>query len=201
MTNVLQSKGQDRKVEILDAALTLFVKNGFNRTSIQDIADAAGITKGGLYHYLKSKEEILFLLHERFISEGYSKLKLIEEESLPTEEKLVKLLKTHLEIIKDYKDDITIFYKEYNNLSPENYKIVMNKRDDYESIFINVLEEGRINGVFNIENSRISSFFILGASNFMYHWYNPNGEKPMDELARIYLNIIKNGILNEKDKA
>lgn len=197
MTNVVQSKSQDRKAEILDAALTLFVKKGFNRTSIQDIADAAGITKGGLYHYLKSKEEILFLLHERFISDGLPKLKLIEEESLPTEEKLVKLLKTHLEIIKDYKDDITIFYKEYNNLSPENYQIVLKKRNDYESIFVNVLEEGRINGVFNVENSRISSFFILGASNFMYHWYNPNGEKTLDELARIYLNIITNGILND----
>lgn len=199
MTNVVQSKSQDRKVEILDAALKLFVKKGFNRTSIQDIADAAGITKGGLYHYLKSKEEILFLLHERFISEGFSKLKLIEEESLSTEEKLVKLLKAHLEIIKDFKDDITIFYKEYNNLSPENYKIVLNKRDDYESIFINVLEEGRINGVFNVENSRIASFFILGASNFMYHWYNPNGEKTLEDLARIYLNIIKNGILTDKN--
>ncbi len=197
MTNVVQSKSPDRKAEILDEALTLFVKKGFNRTSIQDIADAAGITKGGLYHYLKSKEEILFLLHERFISDGLPKLKLIEEESLPAEEKLVKLLKTHLEIIKDYKDDITIFYKEYNNLSPENYKIVLNKRDDYESIFINVLEEGRINGVFNVENSRIASFFILGASNFMYHWYNPNGEKSLDEIARIYLNIIKHGILND----
>jgi AcrR family transcriptional regulator len=199
MTNVVQSKSQDRKAEILDAALTLFVKKGFNRTSIQDIADSAGITKGGLYHYLKTKEEILFLLHERFISKGFSKLKLIEEESLSTVEKLVKLLKAHLEIIREYKDDITIFYKEYNNLSPENYKIVLNKRDDYESIFINVLEEGRINGVFNVESSRIASFFILGASNFMYHWYNPNGEKSLDELARIYLNIIKNGILNDNN--
>jgi TetR/AcrR family transcriptional regulator, cholesterol catabolism regulator len=198
MTNVLQSKSQDRKVEILDAALTLFVKKGFHRTSIQDIADAAGITKGGLYHYLKSKEEILFSLHERFISEGNAKLKSIEEESLPTEEKLVKLLKAHLEIIRDFKDEITIFYKEYNNnLSPENYKLVLNKRDEYESIFINVLEEGRINGVFNVENSRIASFFILGASNFMYHWYNPNGEKTLEELAKIYLNIITNGILND----
>ncbi|MEH7250760.1 TetR/AcrR family transcriptional regulator [Neobacillus niacini] len=197
MTNVVQSKSTDRKVEILDAALTLFVKKGFHRTSIQDIADAAGITKGGLYHYLKSKEEILFSLHERFISEGFEKLKLIEEESLLPEEKLVKLLEAHLEIIHDYKDAITIFYKEYNNLSPENYKIVLKKRDDYEDIFVNALEEGRINGVFNIENSRITSFFILGASNFMYHWYNPNGEKPLDELARIYLNMIKHGILNE----
>jgi TetR/AcrR family transcriptional regulator, cholesterol catabolism regulator len=196
MSNVVQSKSQDRKVEILDAALTLFVKKGFHRTSIQDIADAAGITKGGLYHHLKSKEEILFSLHERFISEGNSKLKSIEEESLPTEEKLVKLLKAHLEIIRDFMDEITIFYKEYNNnLSPENYKIVLDKRDEYERIFVNVLEEGRINGVFNVENSRIASFFILGASNFMYHWYNPNGEKTLDELARIYLNIIKNGIL------
>ncbi|MFE4523761.1 TetR/AcrR family transcriptional regulator [Cytobacillus firmus] len=198
MTRILQpSKGQERKTEILDAALTLFVKKGFHGTSIQDIADASGLTKGGLYHYLKSKDEILFLLHDRFICEGISKLQLIEKESLSPKGKLLKLLMAHLEIIHDYKDDITIFYKEWGNLPEENFKIVKKKRTDYANIFIKVLEEGKVEGIFNVEDSKISMFYILGASNFMYHWYEPQGERPLEDLARIYLNIITNGILKD----
>jgi len=200
MSKVIQpNKGQDRKSEILDAALTLFVKNSYHGTSIQDIAHAAGLTKGGLYHHLKSKEEILFLLHERFISEGLKRLQTIEKETLSPKEKLIKLLKAHLEIIHEYKDDITIFFKEWGSLSGENFKIVKKKRTEYEKIFIKVLEEGKQEGIFTVEDSRISLFYILGASNFMYQWYEPQGDLQLDDLARIYLGIVTNGIYTHKD--
>lgn len=189
------NKDKSRKSEILDAALALFVEKGFHETTIQDIADGAGLTKGGIYHYLKSKDEILFSLHDRFIYEGLARLQHIEKELLAPKEKLIKLLKAHLEIIHEYKDDITFFFKEFDKLPEEKFEIVKKKRDEYENIFINALEEGRVEGVFDVENSRIAIFYILGASNFMYQWYDPNGEMNLDKLADIYLKIITKGIL------
>jgi len=196
MEDVSKNKEQDRKSEILDAALELFVEKGYHETTILDIANAAGLTKGGVYHYLKSKDEILYLLHDRFIDEGLRRLKKIESEPIPPKEKFLKLLKAHLNIIHEYKDDITFFFKEFDKLPKDKYEIVKKKRDEYENIFVKVLEEGRVQGVFDVENSRIAIFYILGSSNFMYQWYDPNGELSLDKLERIYLNIITNGILN-----
>ena len=195
MEDVSKNKEQDRKSEILDAALELFVEKGYHETTILDIANAAELTKGGVYHYLKSKDEILYLLHDRFIDEGLRRLKKIESEPLPPKEKFLKLLKAHLNIIHEYKDDITFFFKEFDKLPKDKYEIVKKKRDEYENIFVKVLEEGRVQGVFYVENSRIAIFYILGSSNFMYQWYDPNGELSLDKLERIYLNIITNGIL------
>lgn len=137
----------------------------------------------------------MYLLHDRFIDEGLRRLKKIESEPLPPKEKFLKLLKAHLNIIHEYKDDITFFFKEFDKLPKDKYEIVKKKRDEYENIFVKVLEEGRVQGVFYVENSRIAIFYILGSSNFMYQWYDPNGELSLDKLERIYLNIITNGIL------
>lgn len=199
MSKVLrQSKSEEKRSAILDAALTLFVKKGYHGTSIQDISVASGITKGGLYHYLKTKEEILFLLHDRFICEGLSSMKSIEREILSPKDKLIKMLKRHLELIYEYIDEITIFYKEWTNLGPENYRNAKQKRTEYENILIKVIEEGKEKGIFNVEDSRIIIFYIIGASNFMYHWYDPKGEKPFEDLSRIFLNFVTNGILAGK---
>jgi len=191
-----KTKKQSKKTSILDAALVLLAEKGYHETSIQDIADASGLTKGGLYHYVKSKDEILFLLHNRFIDKGLLMLEEIEKEILPPKEKFISLLKVHLEIIHEFKNEITFFYKELDKLPKDKYAIVSSKRDKYENIFMNVMEEGRIEGSFEVENSKISIYFILGASNFMYQWYNPNGDLGLEEITDIYLKVITKGIFN-----
>src|SRR5699024_2828226 len=181
--------------EILDNALVVLATKGFHATTIQDIADASNLTKGGLYHYLKSKDEILFLLHDRFIDKGLKLLEEIENEDLIPKDKLIKLLDTHLEIIHEFKDEITFFFKEFDKLPKDKFKIVSNKRDRYENIFMKVLEEGRKDGSFNITNPKISLHFILGASNFMYQWYDPKGDLAIDEISDVYIKIITEGIV------
>ncbi|KIL45395.1 TetR/AcrR family transcriptional regulator [Jeotgalibacillus soli] len=194
-TNVTRRQGSDTKTEILDVALSLFVTKGYHPTSMQDIAEAAGLTKGGLYYYLKSKDEVLYLLHDRFIMEGLSWLRKVEEEVNDPEKKLVKLLKTHLAIIDQYKDDITLFFEAMKYLSQEKRQEVKSKRDDYEKIFIKAIEEGRNQGVFSIASSEIAVLYILGAGNFMYTWYKPEGKKTIEELADIFIGMIMNGLV------
>jgi TetR/AcrR family transcriptional regulator, cholesterol catabolism regulator len=193
-SNVTRRQGNDTKTEILDIALSLFVSKGFHLTSMQDIAETAGLTKGGLYYYLKSKDDVLYLLHDRFIMEGLSRLRLVEGEPLDPQRKLERLLKTHLEIIHNYKDDITLFFDALKYLSPENRDKVQTKRDEYENIFVRVIQEGKEQGVFKTKDSQIVVLYILGACNFMYTWYKPGGEKTIDELSEMFIEMILNGL-------
>lgn len=142
-SSVNRRQGSDTKTEILDIALSLFVKKGYHETSMQDIADTAGLTKGGLYYYIKSKDDVLFLLHDRFIVEGLRRLRLVEAEALEPEHKLIELLKMHLQIIDQFKDDITLFFNCMKYLSDDKKQAVQVKRDEYEDIFVRVLEEGK----------------------------------------------------------
>jgi AcrR family transcriptional regulator len=62
--------------EIIDAACDLFVLQGYYRTTMQHIADAVGVTKGGVYHYIESKEDVLYTIHNDFIGEGIRRMEL-----------------------------------------------------------------------------------------------------------------------------
>jgi AcrR family transcriptional regulator len=194
-SNVVRRKGSDTITEILDIALSLFVKKGYHQTSMQEIAEAGGLTKGGLYYYIKSKEDVLYLLHDRFIVEGLNWLLNVEAEVKDPQQKLVKLIKAHLEIIDNYKDDITLFFEGMRYLSPEKRQEVQSKRDKYESIFLRAIEEGKQQGIFKIADSRIAVLYILGAGNFMYTWYKPRGRNSIDVLAELFIGLVMNGLV------
>ncbi|MED4601013.1 TetR/AcrR family transcriptional regulator [Paenibacillus validus] len=193
-SSVNRRQGSDTKTEILDIALSLFVKKGYHETSMQDIADTAGLTKGGLYYYIKSKDDVLFLLHDRFIVEGLRRLRLVEAESLEPEHKLIELLKMHLQIIDQFKDDITLFFNCMKYLSDDKKQAVQEKRDEYEDIFVRVLEEGKNKGVFKVEDSHIVVLYVLGACNFMHTWYKPGKGKSIEELSDIFITLITKGL-------
>lgn len=197
MDKTVLNKSQGKKKELLNNALNLFAEKGFHETTLNDIASASNLTKGGLYHHLQSKEEILFLLHERFITEGITKLNKIDMKELSPEVKFIELLKTHLDIIHEYKPDITLFFMEIDNLSAEKYYYIKNKRTEYENFFMKSLEEGIKQGLFAVNDSKVALMFILGASNFMYHWYDPNGKLTIEELKDIYLGLVTNGIVTK----
>ncbi|ARK29721.1 TetR/AcrR family transcriptional regulator [Halalkalibacter krulwichiae] len=193
-SNVTRRMGKDTKTEILDIALSLFVQKGYHQTSMRDIAETAGFTKGGLYYYVTSKDDILYFLHDRFIKEGLSRLRLVAKENLSPERKLIKLLKTHLEIIHLYKNDITLFFEAIKYLTPERYHEVRKKRESYENLFVKTIEEGRELGVFQVKDSRITVLYILGACNFMHTWYDPNGKKSIEELSELFIELTMEGL-------
>ena len=57
----------NRREEIYRKALGLFTERGYDATSVSQLADELGLSKGGLYHYFKSKEQLLFLIHEDYL--------------------------------------------------------------------------------------------------------------------------------------
>jgi len=69
-----------RKQEFLDAAQTLFYEQGYDQTSVNDILNAVGVSKGTFYHYFKSKEELLDALAERVARQGLERLHSIVED-------------------------------------------------------------------------------------------------------------------------
>jgi AcrR family transcriptional regulator len=187
-------KDEQTKSRIIDSACFSFANRGYHETTMQDIAEATGFSKGGVYYYFSSKEDVLYAIHDRFIREGLGRLKAVEIKYRSPEERLAKLFQEHLGIIHDYKDDITLFFRTLGYLNKENYVLVKEKRDAYEQIFLNAIEDGVSQGIFDISHARVSTLFILGSFNFMHTWYNPEGEMDISDLSDIFVNLWMNGL-------
>src|SRR5947199_2551761 len=95
---------------IVAVAAELFAHNGFGSTSLGDIAEVLGVTKGALYYHVKNKEEILRLIYLSVLTVAEEPLRRIVESDLPPVEKLHRAIEHHIEFSADRSPAITVFY-------------------------------------------------------------------------------------------
>ncbi|WP_270182218.1 TetR/AcrR family transcriptional regulator [Alkalihalobacillus sp. CinArs1] len=177
-------------------SIELFEKKGFSETSIQDIVDAVGVTKGTFYYYFKSKEALLMDIHSSYIDSMIQQQKeILEDGSKNCRTKLYDMVYMLIHNIELEGKSARVFFREIKNLNEGNLSEILPKRDQIRFHFEDLLKQGVENGEFrNNLNIGIVTFGILGMSNWTYQWYQPDGPLPDKEVARIFVDMVLNGI-------
>jgi TetR/AcrR family transcriptional regulator, cholesterol catabolism regulator len=165
---------------LVDAAIELFGRDGFDATSVQSIVKQANLTKGSFYYHFESKVSLLFEIHERFIDAHLLRIEKVLASDLPGDE-MVRVVVRDV-IVKgaaQFKAEVTIFYQELPRLTDQYLTIAMRKRDRFENCVVEVVERGIADGSFaGVENPRLAALGMLGMSAFSYHWIDPTRDKP-----------------------
>jgi len=144
----------ERRGKILKTAIRLFVKKGYLKTSIREIADECGLGKGTLYHYIGKKEDILDMMSDT----GMSWVKNIEEianklRQLPPAERLSIIIRTYLQYVDENQDHIVFWYQETKNLTSESRKHLFDAEMFCMNMFKTLLEDGQSKGVFEFDDA------------------------------------------------
>jgi AcrR family transcriptional regulator len=176
----------NRREEIVQAAARLFREFGFHGTSIQDIAEAVGLPKGGLYHHIESKEELLYEITTRGIRLVLPALREIRGSKDPPQAKFRRAVYTNVLHLATYRDFVSVFLQERRALSPEHYKEYIGYRDEVEQIFKDIIAEGIRQGVFRDVNVKLMTFAVLGMCSWVTQWYRPDGECRAEEIAALF---------------
>ena len=181
---------------IIKESIDLFDKKGFSKTSIQDIVDTIGVTKGTFYYYFKSKQELLMDIHLNYIKELLSEQEVIlNDEYLSSKVKMNKLTYLIIKNIKVHGKSARVFNREFRHLDDKQLRLINDYRKEFRINLQRLLGEGIEKGEFrNDLRSDIVIFGILGMVNRSYNWYDPDGEVSEEELVSTYMDIILNGI-------
>ncbi|WP_077617644.1 TetR/AcrR family transcriptional regulator [Bacillus sinesaloumensis] len=184
------------KNKITEQSILLFQKKGFSETSIQDIVDALGVTKGTFYYYFSSKEELLKDIQLGYINELLEEQEeIIAKKDINCKTKLFEILYLLLRNIDKNGASAKVFFREMINLSDQYLAQIIPKRDQFRINIQEVLQEGKNRGEFRSDLSiDITTFGILGMVNWSYQWFNPTGTLSEQEVANIYIDMILNGI-------
>jgi TetR/AcrR family transcriptional regulator, cholesterol catabolism regulator len=184
------------KERITEQSKALFEKKGFTETSIQDIVDALGVTKGTFYYYFSSKEELLMDIHIRYIENLLAlQDKILSDDSKDCKSKLYDMVFMLIHSIEEQGASARVFFRELRNLSDSHLAQVLPKRDQFRLNLQSLLEQGIKSGEFRKDlEVGIVTFGILGITNWSYNWYNPQGSLKDHEVAKIYVEMILNGI-------
>lgn len=176
-----------RYAQIVEIAAQLFAEQGYEGTSLQDIAVAVGVLKGSLYHYISSKEDLLFdvvkVSHEG-LHENLDTCRALGGDPL---EQLVAFSYGHV-VLNTTRERFTrgaVYIRDGAKLPPDKREVVIASRDEYERYLRQILRSGQEQGLIDPDVSpRVCSFAILGVVNSYLRWFDPAGPMTREELAR-----------------
>jgi TetR/AcrR family transcriptional regulator, cholesterol catabolism regulator len=184
------------KDKIVEQSILFFEKKGFSETSIQDIVDALGVTKGTFYYYFSSKEQLLMDIHLRYLQELLNlQQQIIDDQSKDCKTKLLNCVQVLIKQVKSNGQEARVYFREMRNLQEENLFEIKKMRDQVRFHFQKVIEMGMKSGEFRDDLlPDMVALGILGMCNWSYFWFDPNSTVTEDELIQTYIEIALHGI-------
>jgi AcrR family transcriptional regulator len=172
----------ERREEILRRVGLVVREHGFASLKMQDIADRLNMTKGNLYYYFKSKQDLLFHCHMKCMEISLAALTEAERGDAKPAARLRRLLVAHIKgIIEDSYGAVLL--TDLEDLTTEQRRRYVGMRDRFERGVRKIIDQGIASGEFRKIDSRLAGFAILGSINWMPKWYRPEGKLPASSLA------------------
>jgi AcrR family transcriptional regulator len=169
---------------ILEAAAKLFYEKGFQKTTIDDIGAALGVTKPFIYTYFENKYSLLEQLFDQSYGELYADvIKVLNSKQGSPKERLRQLVTVYVEKNIERQKFTAIMLEEEKNLSPKKIADIRRKQRDFDTKLARLIEEGVSGGEFHVSDPMIASLAISGIVRWTHRWYSPQGRLSVSELT------------------
>lgn len=192
---------EDKKDFIAAIATKLFSQKGYMHSSLQDVALKAKMSKAGIYHYFKSKEELLaYIIFEntkvflRFLNDRMEENR---KKKLSSKESFKRLIHLYASYLNHNKDIRLIILRERHQLSRELKKELLEKENE---IFL--LLRSELQKIPNLEKSldlSVITFLIISMCHWLGYWFKEGKELDIDKIIDQNIWIIYNGILKDRE--
>ena len=188
----------DRRDELLGIAARLFAEKGFKNTTVRDIADAAGILSGSLYHHFDSKESMIDEVLSTFQEELFGRYDEILASDEDARTKLEQAVRVSFEAIDQHPHEVAIFQNEADYLGGfERFAYLAERNEQSRNVWMTLLTEGVETGVLRPDlNIELTYRFIRDTVWVAVRWYRPGKSLSHDDIADQYLHILLDGISN-----
>jgi TetR/AcrR family transcriptional regulator, cholesterol catabolism regulator len=186
------SSRSDKKINaIAAAAAKLFSTRGYIETSMEDIAAAAKMSKGGMYHYFSNKRDILNFILSTFMELVLGNIERDLQNLEDPAEKIRFIIRRHVEIYCEHVYEAKVLLNEAHNLSTSKLKKIKSKERLYFSAISGVLSS-YVGHQLDKDRLTVITFNLLAMCNWIYSWYNPLGAINPEQLSQIIFDTIIN---------
>ncbi|CAB4725151.1 unannotated protein [freshwater metagenome] len=187
---------ESRREELLRIAADLFASKGFRNTTVRDIADAAGILSGSLYHHFDSKESMVDELMRTFQAELFAAYDEILASSDDARTKLERAVRLSFDTIERRGAEVAIFQNEAATLgASERFGYLAERNRQSRDVWVTLLTEGVQSGALRPDlDITLTYRFIRDTVWVAVRWYRPGGPHTATQVADQYLTILLDGI-------
>jgi AcrR family transcriptional regulator len=183
------------QARLLAVASALFAERGFAQTSVQDIVERAGVTKGAMYHYYSAKDDLLQEIYSRLLELQAARLEAVADSDLPVRERLRTAAADVVASTLEHLDDAVVSIRSLHMLPEDRQSAVRADRRRYHERFRALVEEGQAEGVLRADVSAdlaVHQFF--GGVHHLGTWYRPDGELGPGQVGEVFADLLLRGL-------
>jgi len=189
----------DQKLEhILRTSARIFAEKSYHSTSMRDISRETSVSLSGLYHYCKSKEELLFLIQDHCFGRV---LESFEQRVKGVDDPFARLhifIENHLSFFAANMAEMKVLSHEAEPLEGDLHKHVSTKKDKYAKLARRILRELQEEQAANTRvDLTVATYALFGMMNWIYNWYDPRGKLSVAQLVDNITRLFLRGFLSE----
>lgn len=180
---------------VLSTAVELFAEQGYDGTSVSQVIEKAGLTKGGFYHHFASKEDLLYEVYGNLITRQLEAMDAILARKLPPAEALRLLILDLVESTAASARRALVFWRELGRLGDERMADYRAARRRYHDAVRRLIQKGQSAGDFaKVASADTITFTIFGVINELPLWYRPSGRKKPAQLGAEIADFVLRGL-------
>jgi AcrR family transcriptional regulator len=188
---------QRRREEVLQAAQKVFYERGYADATIQDVADELGILKGSLYHYIRTKEDLLVdLFEELHIGIEQVVAEVARAPGLDPLERLELYVRRHVLFNLDHLEPIAIYYTDLKRVSPVRRDGFVDRRRTYERFVTSLICDAQDAGLADQSlDPEVVSNCVFATIIWTYRWYRRDGRASAASIAEQCSEFVLGGVI------
>jgi AcrR family transcriptional regulator len=186
-----------RQQELVNAAVKFFVEKGFHKTTVREIAKEFGMSMGALYDYIRTKEDILFLVCDHIFKSVSAKLESSLKSEKNTKDKLKNAIRDYFIIIDSIQDYTLLLYQETKSLNRKDRNYVLSKEMELTKIFENIIVEGIKDKTFKIDRRTakiVANNIMVEGQMWSFRRWVAQKNYSLNSYIKIQTNLILNSI-------
>ncbi|GAA2905154.1 TetR/AcrR family transcriptional regulator [Streptosporangium fragile] len=186
---------------IIAAAVEMMARHGYHGTSVRDIADAAKISPGALYHHFTSKHDLLVTILDRIMDAlvQHTEDALFHADPAPAE-RLRAIVEQHVLAHTRGRRESLLGNTELRSLSPHARALIVSKRDAQQRMFDRVIHDGVSQGVFTTPHPKEAARMITTACTAVATWFRETGPQSPTEIATIYQQMALDTVGHRREE-
>lgn len=196
----VESGDQNRLDQIYYVAARVFCEKGYDAASMNDIAEAVGITKAGIYHYVKGKQELLYAIIDFGMKSLEDNVIIPAREIADAGQRLQFIIANHARIILRGNTEggfspVTIVTDELAGLTAAQRKKIVQRKRVYLDLLRDTLRQLREEGNLKEVDETVAAFSLFGMLLWLSRWYRPDGRLTQQQVAEEISRIALGGLL------
>ncbi len=187
----LRAKYDRRQHEVVATAARVFAAQGFHATSMQDLVSATGLTAGGLYHYIGSKDRLLVRICDQLMEPLLAQVRVVVASGDAPDVQLREIVREWMVHVEHNRDHMLVFQQERVVLERgQQWRRVRRQREAFEEVVRDVLARGEAAGLFEFADRDLALRALLGMVNHTAQWFRPRGRLSAEQIADGYVDLL-----------